>query len=90
VAGIPTLVHHANGNATTTPAEITFAGPSRSISIQNTATSAANDLLVSFDGGSTYKTLKRLAAIGIVVRVGSIWVKSSAGSVAYEALVTHD
>ena len=90
MAAIPKAAEHFNGTATTTPAEITFTGPSRSIFIQNTAVSAANDLQVSFDGGSTYKSLKRLAAVSIEVKLNSIFVRSSAGSVAYESVVTHD
>lgn len=86
----PRNVSHYNGTATTTAAEITFPTTSREVLIQNTATSAADDLLVSFDGGTTFKTLKRLAAISVGVKLNSIWVKSSVGTVAYEAVVTRD
>ncbi|MDX1643434.1 MAG: hypothetical protein R3244_03645 [Thermoanaerobaculia bacterium] len=88
--GISRNVQHLNGSANTTASTLTFAGPARSILIQNTEQSAANDLLVSFDGGVNFKTLKRLAAFEIEARLLAIQVKSSAGSVAYEAVVTHD
>lgn len=88
MAGIPKEAEHHNGTATTTPSEITFSGQARTIMIQNTEVSAANELLVSFDGGSSFKALRRLAAFSIDLGVPSIWVKSSAGTVAYEAVVT--
>jgi len=88
MASLAKTVEHYNGTATTTPATITFSKPSRAILIQNTAVSAANDLLVSFDGGATFKTLKRLAALSFEVGLPAITVKSTAGSVAYEAVVT--
>lgn len=84
---LPSNVTHINGTATTSPDALSLPATTRSVLIQNTEQSAANDLLVSFDGGSTFKTLKRLAAIKIAARITSITVKSSGGSVDYEAVV---
>ena len=76
---------HYNGTATTTPATITFTPTGKSIFIQNTASS--NNLLISFDAGSNFKTLKPSEAFSIDAGLVSIDVKSSSGSVTYESVV---
>lgn len=76
---------HYNGTATTSPATVTFDPIGKSIFIQNTST--LNNLLISFDAGTTFKTLTPGSAFSIDAGLVSIVVKSSAGSVDYESVV---
>lgn len=90
MASVSKTIEHWNGTATTTPVTITFTNQSLNILIQNTEQSAANELLVSFDGGTTFKALRRLAAISIDAAILSFVVKASGGSVDYESVVSLD
>jgi len=82
-------VYQFNGTATTSPTTITYNGDtSDSIFIQNTD-SGSGSLLVSFDGGSTYKTLANMwDYISINAELTSFMVKSSVGSKLYESIIT--
>lgn len=77
-----------NGTATATPATVTFNNEvSTSIFVQN-VDSGANNILVSFDGGTTFKTLaNQWDFISIDVNITSIVIKTSAGSKLYEIVV---
>lgn len=79
---------HYNGTATTTPTTLTFPKPTRGLFIQNVGNSAAADLWVSFDGGANYKTLRRLDTLSLNISLTSMVVRSSSGSIPYEAIVT--
>ena len=80
------VAEHHNGNATVTPADVTFSGTSKSILIQNR--DGTNNLLVSFDGGSNTKTVDPNQSLSIDASHTVVKVSSSAGTVAYEMLVT--
>jgi len=79
-------VKHINGAANTTAADVNLGVGVNSITIENM--DATNNLLVSFDGGATFKTLGIGKSVSLEVSVGKIMVKSSAGSVNYEILAT--
>jgi len=78
-----------NGTATTTPATVTFNNEvSTSIFVQN-VDNGANNILVSFDGGTTFKTLANMwDFISVDVNMTSVVIKTSAGSKLYEIVVT--
>lgn len=80
------VAEHHNGSATTTPATVNFSGTSKAILIQNR--DSVNNLLVSFDGGTTTKTIDPNQSLSIEANHASVEVSSSAGTVAYEMLVT--
>jgi hypothetical protein len=77
-------VQHFNGTATTAPATITFAAYSKSILLHNTG---SNDLLVSFDGGSLFKTLGPSISMAMEVRRTSFIQKTSTGTTTYEHMI---
>jgi hypothetical protein len=68
---------------------VSFDGyPATSIFVQNTDT-GGGDLLVSFDGGTTFKTLaNRWDYISIDARLLNFVIKTSSGTKSYEALVS--
>ena len=80
------VAEHHNGSAVVTPATVTFSGTSKSILIENR--DATNDLLVSFDGDTNTKTIGSQQTLSIEANHASVRVSSSAGTVAYEMLVT--
>ncbi len=80
------VAEHKNGSATGTPATVTFSGTSKSLLIENR--DATNNLLVSFDGGANTKTIGPNQVLSIEANHASVDVSSSAGTVAYEMLVT--
>lgn len=77
---------HFNDTATTTPAAVDLGTGVVYLHIENL--DDTNDLLVSFDGGSNYKTIGETKSLSIDVSARTIFVKSSAGSVSYEILAT--
>jgi len=83
VSGI--AVEHLNGSVGTGGATLTFAAQSVSILVHNV--SGGINLLVSFDGGTNFKTVNAGAVLAIDVKLSSIRVKSSAGTANYEILV---
>jgi hypothetical protein len=78
------VVQHINGTATTSPSTLTFTNPSYSILIDNGSNSG---LLVSFNGGTTFKAILSKSSLAIDATLNSIVVKTSAGSSTYEILV---
>lgn len=78
---------HYNGTATPAEEEVVFDPPSRSIMIQNMSSSSADELLVSLDGGGSFKTLPRLASLAMNVRLSEVFVKSNGANVPYEIVV---
>ena len=83
VAGV---AEHHNGSATTTPAPVNFSGTSKAILIDNL--DASKNLLVSFDGGTTTKTVPAGQSLSIEANHASVEVSSASGTVAFEMLVT--
>jgi hypothetical protein len=79
---------HYNGTATTTPAKVALKRPpGQSIRIRNLDTT--NNLLVSFDGGTNFATIKPTdQPIVLDVLFHYFYVQSSASTVAYDALVS--
>lgn len=85
VAAQSNSAKHYNGTATTTPATVTFTPAGKSIFIHNTASSG--NLLLSFDAGTTFKTILPGATFSIDAGLASVVVKASTGSVTYESVV---
>lgn len=92
MARVVPQIQHVNGSATTTAAEVSFMtdrdAASRKtewVGFHNTDTTA--DLLVSFDGGTTYWTIGAGGKEFYEVNIASVYLKSSTGTVAYEILV---
>ena len=80
------VAEHHNGNAVVTPATVTFSGASKSILVENR--DATDDLLVSFDAGANTKTIGPEQSLSVEANHATIDVSSSAGTVAFEMLVT--
>ncbi len=80
------VAEHHNGTAVVTPATVTFSGTSKSLLIDNKDTSG--DLLVSFDGGTSTKTIDPGQSLSIEANHTSVQVSASSGTVPYEMLVT--
>lgn len=83
------IVKHFNGTATTAPAVVDFNNMSGSLLIHNLGT--VENLLVSFDGGTTFKTIPPETSLGI--QKGSheeVSVKTTSTTTDYEILVTVD
>ena len=81
-------IQQFNGTATTSPTTVSFSGDvSSSILIQN-VDSGAGSILVSFDGGTTFKTLaNQWDFISIDANIIDFVIKTSAGSKSYESIV---
>ena len=89
--------YHRNGTATGTAAvvDLTYLSDGKTmadwVNIQNT--DGANALLVSFDGGTTFRTI-RIASVSnessltIEWRLKNVVVKSAAASTTYEIICT--
>ena len=75
---------HVNGTAETTPAPVVLGTGAVSLLVENRG---SNDLLVSFDTGTTFKTIGAGLALSFDISVSTLIIKSSAGSVNYEILV---
>ena len=80
------IARHFNGTATVTPDPVDMGTGVVSVFIDNL--DLTNDLLVSFDGGSNFKTVGEGRSLSIDISVSTVTVKSSAGSVNYEILAT--
>ena len=86
---IISIPKHFNGTANITPADVDFNNVSGSILIHNTG--VTNDLLVSFDGGTTFKTIPTESSLGYDdVNMKKVVVKTNAGTTTYEIVVTVD
>lgn len=80
-------VKHINGTATVTAAKTEFQATESSwLSIFNA--DATNNLLVSFDGGTLFTTVRPTTRLEGPFAVKQLSVKSSAATVAYEILHT--
>ena len=81
-------VYQTNGTATTSPTTVNFGGDvSSSVFVQNVDSGAGN-ILVSFDGGTTFKTLaNQWDFISIDVFITEFAIKTSTGSKSYEVVV---
>lgn len=82
-------VQQFNGTATTSPTTISFGGDvSTSIFVQNTDSGSGN-ILVSFDGGVTFKTLaNQWDFISIDANLTGFAIKTSSGSKIYESVIS--
>ncbi len=76
---------HYNGTATTDPAQVELTGHGFSIRIKNI--DVTNDLLVSFNKGTTSYTIRPGEELDEPVTMLDFWVTASAGTVGYRALV---
>lgn len=79
-------VKHLNGIASTAPDTLQFGASSRAILIDNT--DSAGSLQVSFDKGTTFKTIASGKFLSIDVVNKSLVIKAAVGTVNYEILVT--
>lgn len=75
---------HFNGTATTAPATIDMGTGVVSLIIDNL--DVTNNLLISFDGGTLFKTLGVGKTLSMEISTTKLVVKSSALTVAYEVL----
>jgi len=87
-------VTHFSGTATTTPAQVP-SSPSTVISellIRNTNTQGLAKLQVSFDGGTAYFDIDAGDTLiwGPKGEIGSIYIRSSSGSVNYQILMNRE
>jgi hypothetical protein len=80
-AGTP---EHRKGTASTTPAEVTFSGPTKHVVVQSPG--STDKLEVSFDGGTTYMPVLGKGHIAFPCRVTRIHVRATDGSVSYNTL----
>lgn len=80
------VAEHHNGTATTTPATVAFSGTSKALLVDNL--DASKNLLVSFDSGVNTKTVLPGQSLSIEANHSSVDVSASAGTVAFEMLVT--
>lgn len=79
-------VEHFNGSITDTPAELSFTRRSCHIYVYND--DAAEDLEISFDGGTTYFTIASGSArLDLPVAVESVYLNGAAGGTDYQILV---
>lgn len=81
-----TAIQHYNGTATATPTAISFRNKTRWMLVDNTA--ASTDMQISFDGGTTYKTVGAGVSLGVnIYALASLYVKTAAGSATYEIII---
>ncbi len=82
--GTPT---HFSGTVGTTPVDtVTPASTTKSILIENTH--ATQNILISLDGGSNWKTIRPYGVLSLDVAVTSFQVKGSGASTTYEGIYT--
>lgn len=80
---------HFNGTATVTPTDVDFNDVTASILIDNIGTT--NDLLVSFDGGTKFKTIPAENSLGYDdMNLKKIVVKTNVDTTNFEIVVTVD
>jgi hypothetical protein len=82
-AGTP---EHKNGTATTSPAEVTFSGPTKHVVVQSPG--SADKLEVSFDGGVVYFPVLGKGHIALPCRVTRLHVRATDGNVPYNIVAT--
>ncbi|MFN3485189.1 MAG: hypothetical protein ACK44W_06880 [Planctomycetota bacterium] len=75
---------HRNGTASTSPAEVTFSGPTKHVVVQNPG--SADKLEVSFDGGTTYMLVLGKGHVSFPCRVTRVHVRATDGSIPYNIL----
>ena len=85
VSVVPGVPEHHNGTVGTSAATVTFSETSKSVLFRNTH--ATNDLLISFDGGSTFFTVPPGETMSIDGAAASVDVKGSAAGTTFEGLV---
>lgn len=78
-------VEHFNGSIGTTATTITPAGNPVSFLINNTH--ASQNILVSFDAGTTFFTIKAGFSLSVDTSASSFQIKGSAATTTYEILV---
>jgi len=78
-AGTP---EHHNGTVGTSASDITFGGTTSNINIHNTH--GSNDLLISFDSGSTWYTMEAGSYWNLNASVASLQIKGSTAGTTYE------
>lgn len=76
---------HKEGTATTTAAEVTLRKPSINLIVANKDTT--NNVEFSFDGVTYFPVFPKTSQIVPDGRFNKLYVKSSAGSVAYSILL---
>jgi len=76
---------HANGTAMLLAATVTFAGTTKHIQIENMDTTAKN-ILVSFDGGTNWRTVQPGYILDIDCAIANLKIKASADGCLYELL----
>lgn len=81
--GVP---KHYNGVANIASASVTFASATKSLLIENL--DLLNDLLVSFDGGTTSFVLPSGETLGLDAEATSIDISASANGTSYQILTT--
>ena len=80
---------HFNGTATVTPADVDFNNVTGSLLVHNTG--VTNDLLVSLDGGTTFKTIPTESVLGFEeINLKKVVVKTNAATTTFEIVVTVD
>jgi len=77
--------HHFNGTATTTPAKVELGRLMQHLNIRNLDTT--DGLEVSFNGGQSFYTIPAGQFLSESVRKHEFWVRATAGTVDYCAIV---
>ena len=80
----PGVPEHHNGSIDTTPQPVNFSGTSTSILFRNTHLD--HDLLISFDGGTTFLTLPPSGVLSLETAVSGVVLKGSDVGTTYEGL----
>jgi len=84
--------YHRNGTATGTPATVDCSRAQDGVALANALsiknTGGTNNLLVSFDGGTTFATVEPSGGVlSVIGRIASMVVKSSAATTSYETVL---
>ncbi len=78
------VIEHHNGTANIAVATVTFSATIKHVQIENM--NSANDLLVSFDGGTLFKTLQPGTILDVDGTMADLKIKASADGTSYEIL----
>jgi len=81
---IAAYLDHWNGSVGTAAATVTLAATGVALLIENTH--AAQNILVSFDAGTTWKTLNPNDTLSVDTSMSSFQIKGSAAATTYEIL----
>ena len=80
------IVKHHNGTANIVVATVTFSGTTRHVQIENFGVGVAKDIFVSFDGGTTFRTIQPGVTLDVDGIMTDLKIKATADGTPYEIL----